>query len=145
MAELKTRPNDGDVHAFLNSVEHDKRREDAFTIMELMQEITGEPPKMWGASIVGFGTYRQRYANGSETDWMAIGFSPRKANLTLYIMNGFDQYNDLTSRLGKFKTGKACLYITRLENVDMDVLRDLISHSVQYVKDHMDIRNQTED
>ena len=133
MAENKTQRNDGDVVAFLNTVENAKKRQDSFTIMKLMAEVTGEPAKMWGASIIGFGTYRYRYASGREGEWFLTGFAPRKQSLTLYIMSGFDQYDDLMARLGKHKTGKSCLYIKKTEDVDMDVLRELVKLSAEHV------------
>lgn len=134
MAELKTRVNDASVVDFLNGVGDDQKRADCFELVDLMKEITGEEPKMWGPSIVGFGSYRYRYDSGREGDWMQVGFSPRKQALTLYIMSGFSRYEDLLKRLGKHKTGKACLYVKRLSDVDRDVLRDLIAQSVEHVK-----------
>ena len=133
MAELKTQKNDGNVEIFLNSVAHDKRRADAFQVLELMKEVTGEAPKMWGDSIIGFGSYHYTYASGREGDWFLTGFSPRKQNLTLYIMAGFDEYDDLMARLGKFKTGKSCLYINKLEDIDQDVLKELVEKSAEHM------------
>ena len=134
MAELKTQRNDASVEAFLDSVEDERRRADSFRVLDLLREITGEEPAMWGTSIVGFGSYHYTYASGREGDWPVVGFSPRKRNLTLYIMDGFDTYNALLARLGKHKTGKACLYISRLADVDLDVLRDLIKQSIAHVR-----------
>jgi len=134
MAELKTQKNEASVEAFLNSVEHDKRCADGFAVLELMKEVTGEEPAMWGKSIVGFGTYHYKYASGREANWMLVGFSPRKRNMTLYIMDGFDRYDELLSRLGKYRTGKSCLYINKLEDVDIEVLRELIRLSVAHMK-----------
>ncbi|MDE0061535.1 MAG: DUF1801 domain-containing protein, partial [Gammaproteobacteria bacterium] len=111
MSELKTRQNDGDVDAYLDSVENPNRREDARRIIVLMREITGEPPRMWGSSIVGFGSYHYTYASGREGDWPVVGFAPRKRNLVLYIMPGFARYESLLARLGKHRTGKSCLYV----------------------------------
>jgi hypothetical protein len=133
MAELKTKPGDDSVEAFLNSVEDDQKREDAFALLTLMKEVTGEEPTMWGDSIVGFGSYHYRYASGREGDWFLTGFSPRKRNLSLYIMAGFDEYDDLLAKLGKFKTGKSCLYLKRLEDVDVEVLRELVRQSAEHV------------
>ncbi len=133
MAELKTQENDGDVAAFLNSVAHDKRRADSFAVLKLMQEVTGKEPKMWGDSIIGFGHYHYKYASGREGDWFLTGFSPRKQSLTLYIMAGFDEYNALMAKLGKFKTGKSCLYINKLEDVDEAVLRELVQKSAEHM------------
>jgi hypothetical protein len=133
MAELKTKQNEADVEAFLNGVADEKKRRDCFAILELMQQVTGLPPKMWGDSIVGFGSYHYKYASGREGDWFLTGFSPRKGNLTLYIMAGFDQYDELMKRLGKYKTGKSCLYIKKLEDIDLAILRDLVEQSVQHM------------
>jgi hypothetical protein len=132
MAELKTRKNEGDVEAFLNGVEHDKRREDSFKVLQMMKDVTGMEPLMWGSSIVGFGSYHYKYASGREGDWFRVGFSPRKQALTLYLMTGFSASEDLMKRLGKYKTGKACLYIRKLEDVDMNVLRELVAQSFKY-------------
>jgi len=135
VSDPKTRPTDDSVEAFLNSVEDDKKREDAFALLRLMKEVTGEEPTMWGDSIVGFGSYHYRYASGREGDWFLTGFSPRKRNLTLYIMAGFDEYDDLLEGLGKYKTGKSCLYLNRLEDVDVQVLRELVRRSAEHVAD----------
>ena len=134
MAELKTKPNDADVVTFLNSVADRKKRQDCFTILDMMKQVTGEEPKMWGTSIVGFGNYHYKYQTGREGDWFIAGFSPRKQNLTLYIMAGFDQYDELLSKLGKYKTGKSCLYIKGLADVDEAALRELVKQSVEHMK-----------
>ncbi len=134
MAELKTKPNDESVSNFLNSIEEPQKRQDAFEILKMMEQITQSPPKMWGTSIVGFGDYRYKYESGREGDWFITGFSPRKQNLTLYIMSGFDRYDELMSKLGKYKTGKSCLYIKKLSDVDAKVLRDLVEASYRYFK-----------
>jgi hypothetical protein len=133
MAELKTQPTDESVELFLNSVENDKKRTESFTILKLMREVTGSEPQMWGDSIVGFGNYKYRYASGRQGEWFLVGFSPRKRNLTLYIMSGFDGYDGLLGELGKYTTGKSCLYINKLEDVNLDTLRELVKRSV----DHM--------
>jgi hypothetical protein len=134
MAELKTQAHDGDVEAFLAGVEHDKRREDAFAVLELMKKITKEEPRMWGPSIVGFGEYHYKYESGREGDWFVTGFSPRKQALTVYIMAGFARYEELMAKLGKYKTGQSCLYINKLEDVDRTVLAELITQSVAHMK-----------
>ena len=131
MAELKTKKNKASVTAFLNSVEDEKRRKDSKRVLKMMKEITGKKPEMWGASIVGFGSYDYKYASGQEGNWFKVGFSPRKTALTLYIMTGFSRYASLMKKLGKYKTGKSCLYIKKLEDIDMDVLRELIEESVK--------------
>jgi hypothetical protein len=133
MAELKTKHNDGDVGAFLDAIEDDRKRADAVRINDLMAEVTGTRGAMWGDSIVGFGTYRYRYASGRQGEWFKVGFSPRKQNLTLYIMSGFDHFDDLLGRLGRYSTGKSCLYVKRLEDVDVDVLRQLVAESVAHI------------
>jgi hypothetical protein len=133
MAELKTKENDASVEAFVRGVEDDKQRADARNVLRLMREVTGSEPKMWGSSIVGFGRYHYKYASGREGDWFMTGFSPRKANLTLYIMAGFDRYDELLRKLGKYKNGKSCLYVRRLEDIDLNVLRRLITASVEHL------------
>lgn len=135
MTELKTKRNKGDVKAFLNSVPDERKRQDSFTILELMRQVTGKEPEMWGDSIVGFGSYHYKYKSGREGDWFLTGFSPRKQNLTLYIMSGFDEYDQLLSKLGKHSTGKACLYIKKVEDVDMDVLNKLVKKSVAHMEE----------
>jgi len=129
-AELKTKKNDGDVEQFLNSVKDKKRQEDARKVTKLMQEITGEKPVMWGSSIIGFGTYHYKSpATGREGDWMRIAVSPRKQSLTIYLLDGFSDYQKLLDKLGKHKTGKSCLYINKLEDVDISVLSKMIKKS----------------
>lgn len=134
MATLKTQPTENDVEEFLNAIDDRQKREDSFKILGIMKSITGEEPKMWGSSIIGFGQYHYQYESGREGDWFLTGFSPRKQNLSLYIMAGFENYDDLMSRLGKYKTGKSCLYIKRLEQVDLDILKKLIKESVDYMR-----------
>ena len=134
MAEPKTGKNRASVQEFLASVENEKRREDARVVLKLMREVTGEKPTMWGPSIVGFGSYHYRYASGREGDWMLTGFSPRKQALTLYIMGGFPRHEHLMKELGKYRTGKSCLYVNKLEDIDLDVLRRLVSDSVDHMR-----------
>ena len=121
-AENKTQPTEKSVIDFLNSVENDQRRDDSFEVLKLMEKITGEPAKMWGPSIVGFGSYHYKYATGREGDFLATGFSPRKTALTLYIMSGFSNYHKLMENLGKYKTGKSCLYVKKLTDLNLVVL-----------------------
>ena len=135
MAENKTRPTDQDVTDFLNSVEHKTRREDGFDLLQMMEEITGEEAAMWGSSIVGFGSYHYKYESGREGDMPLVGFSPRKQSMTLYIMPGFDDYEDLLAELGKHKLGKACLYVNKLADVNNTVLRTLIRRSYEHMKE----------
>ncbi len=134
MSDPKTRPNDTSVEAFIDAVDHTGRREDARILLELMRRVTGEEAVMWGLSIVGFGSYHYRYASGQEGDWPITGFSPRRQNLSIYIMPGFERYQDLLSRLGKHKTGKSCLYVNKLADVDMNVLEKLVHTAVTDMK-----------
>ena len=131
---MKTKKNATSVKQFIDAVAHEGRREDARKVLKLMEEVTGEKGAMWGDSIVGFGSYHYCYESGREGDWFLTGFSPRKANLTLYIMSGFDKYDELLAKLGKYKTGKACLYINKLDDVDVKVLRRLIKESVAHIE-----------
>lgn len=132
--ELKTKVNEASVEGFLNSVTDEQKREDCFEILRLMKQVTKEAPKMWGSSIVGFGSYRYKGASGREGDWLLTGFSPRKENLTLYIMGGFDLHKDLLKKLGKHKTSVGCLYIKKLDDVDKKVLKELVAESVKITK-----------
>ena len=134
MAELKTKVSKASVNNFLNSVKDEQKRKDSFKILEMMKKITKEEPKMWGPSIVGFGKYHYKYESGHEGDMCIAGFSPRKEALTIYILPGFEKYDSLMKKLGKYKTGKSCLYIRRLEDIDTKVLTELISESYKYMK-----------
>lgn len=131
MAELKTKQNDASVEEFLGAVANERRREDAFAALELLTRVTGREPRMWGTSIVGFGSYRYRYASGRTGEWPRIGFSPRKQNLTVYVMPGFSNYDEILSRLGKHRTGKSCLYVNKLADIDMGVLEELVGSSLE--------------
>jgi len=133
MAEPKTRPSDQSVEAFLEGVADEQRRRDSRAVLKLMREVTGTEPRMWGDSIVGFGSYHYQYASGREGDWFLTGFAPRKQALTLCIMSGFDGYAALLDQLGRYTTGKSCLYVKRLEDVDLPTLRELIRQSVEHV------------
>lgn len=134
MAETKTRATDASVGALLRSIPDDARRQDCLRLLEIMKSVTGDEPKLWGPAMVGFGSYHYRYESGREGDWFVTGFSPRKANLTLYIMAGFDRYAELLERLGTFKTGKSCLYVKKLADVDEAVLTELIAASVEHMR-----------
>ncbi|WP_299213320.1 DUF1801 domain-containing protein [uncultured Dokdonia sp.] len=134
MSEPKTKVNDASVKDFLNAVEHPVRRADSFTILEMMTKITGVDPKMWGGSIIGFDSYHYIYASGREGDWPIVGFSPRKQNISLYIMPGFSQFKSLLEKLGKHKTSKACLYINKLSDVDLEILKTIIQQSVDSMR-----------
>ena len=132
--EVKTKVNEASVEGFLNSVADEQVRKDCFEILKMMKQVTKEEPKMWGASIVGFGSYHYKGASGREGDWMLIGFSPRKQNLTLYLNHGFEVHKDLLKKLGKYKTGMGCLYIKNLDDVDKKVLKELVTESVKRMK-----------
>jgi hypothetical protein len=132
MAELKTRVTKASVDKFLQGIKDGKKREDCYLILKIMKKATKAAPKMWGTSIIGFGDHHYKYASGREGDWFITGFSPRVQNLTLYMMGGFDQ--ELLKKLGKYKTGKGCLYINKLEDVDTKILDKLITTSVKKAK-----------
>ena len=134
MSQNKTRPTDQSVIDFLNSVDHETRREDGIALLKMMEELTGEEAVLWGSSIVGFGSYHYKYESGREGDMPLVGFSPRKQSMTLYIMPGFDEYEEMLSALGKHKIGKSCLYVNKLADVDKEVLRRLVKHSYDHMK-----------
>ena len=136
MAELKTKPTQASVKEFLNQIPDKERRDDCFAVAKIMEEITGDKPKMWGPSIVGFGTYHYKYDSGREADWMLTGFSPRKKDLTLYIMMGFEKHADLMKQLGKHSKSKSCLYIKRLSDIHVPTLKKLIKSSVKDLKNY---------
>ncbi len=133
LAEIKTKPSGSSVEEFINSVPDEQKREDAFVIMEMMKKATGEEPVLWGSSIIGFGNKRYRSpTTGREVDWLKIGFSPRKANLSLYISIGIEEHADALERLGKHKTGVGCLYINRLSDVNIEVLQEMIKTAAKH-------------
>lgn len=134
MTELKTKPNDLSVKTFLDSIADHQVRSDCYKLVELMQKITGQEAKMWGNTIVGFGSYHYKYASGREGDWMITGFAPRKQNLTVYIMEGFDRHKVELARLGPYTTGKSCLYIKKLEDINLSILKEIIKNSVESMK-----------
>ena len=138
----KTRPTDAGVDTFLDAVDDERRRKDARTVKSMMERITGWEPKMWGPGIVGFGEYHYRYDSGREGDFLITGFSPRKRALTIYVMPGFTRYDALMGKLGKFKTGKSCLYINKLTDVDLAVLEELIRRSVEYMMEKYGVSRQ---
>ena len=129
MAEIKTQVTRASVDKFLQQIRDEKKRADCYAILKIMKKATKADPKMWGPSIIGFGNYHYVYESGREGDWFITGFSPRAQNLTLYMMGGFD--TELLKNLGKYKTGKGCLYIKRLEDIDQKILSELISKSVR--------------
>jgi len=130
MAELKTKKNKLSVPKFLNSIEDEQKRKDSLEILDIMKKITKSEPAMWGSSIVGFGSYHYKYKSGREGDWFLTGFSPRKQNLTLYIMSGFSEHDELLKKIGRCKTSKGCLYIKRLSDIDKKVLQQVVKKSV---------------
>lgn len=135
MAEAKTKPTEQSVESFLDKVPDEQVRDDCFSLIKLMKNVTGFPPKMWGPAIVGFGKYHYKYESGHEGDSCLAGFSPRKQNITLYVMPGFSNESpDLLKKLGKHKAGKGCLYIKKLEDIDTGVLEKLVKQSVDYLK-----------
>ena len=132
MAELKTKVTKASVDQFLQGIKDEKKREDCYQVLKIMKKVTKSEPKMWGLSIIGFGDHHYVYESGREGDWFVTGFSPRVQNLTLYMMGGFDR--ELLKKLGKYKTGKGCLYINKLADVDLKVLNELIATSVKQAK-----------
>lgn len=136
--ENKTTETEASVDDFLNSVTDEKKRADCFEVKAMMEQLTGMPAKMWGPAIIGFGTYHYKYDSGREGDFLKVGFSPRAQNLTLYIMPGFGRYEELMEKLGKYKTGKSCLYLKKLDDVDKTVLEELIHESYTYMSDKYD-------
>ena len=137
MAEAKTQPTNQNVKEFLNQIQEPERRADCFEIVKIMEKITGEKPTMWGPSIVGFGSYHYKYASGREGDWPMTGFSPRKKDLTLYIMMGFEKHADLMEKLGKHSTSKSCLYIKRLSDIHLPTLKKLVKVSLKDLKEYI--------
>ena len=132
----KTVATDQSVQEFIDSVDNEVKKNDSLTLLDMMADITGRPPVMWGSSLIGFGTYHYKYASGREGDFFLTGFSPRKQALTIYIMPGFSEYDEILGKLGKYKTGKSCLYIKKLDDVDQEILQELIAKSVAYMRDN---------
>jgi Domain of unknown function (DU1801) len=126
MPEQKTKPSDQPVEQFLNAIADETKREDCFVLLKMMQQVTGKEPKLWGKQLIGFGQYRYKGKSGREGDWFLIGFSPTKNDISIYILSGFDVFAELMKKLGKHKTGKGCLYIKKLEDVDVKVLKELV-------------------
>jgi len=134
MAEVKTKLTEQTIESFLDKILDEKVRNDSYTITRLMEKVTGEKPKMWGTNIIGFGQYHYKYDSGHEGDICLTGFSPRKGNLSLYVLAGFEGQAELLAKLGKHKTGKGCLYIKKLDDVDINVLESLIIRSFDLLK-----------
>lgn len=137
MAELKTKQHDADVIEFIDTFANtEQKREDSFALVKLMQEFTGQPPKMWGPSMIGFGSYHYKSNRSSqEGDWPLVGFSPRKAAISLYVYTGNPDHAYLLKDLGKFKIGKACIYINKLSDIDQDALKKLMSATIDFLKE----------
>lgn len=133
-SQNKTQPTAASVETFLSTVEPPQKQTDARTLLIMMQDLTGKAPVMWGSSIIGFGTYQYKYDSGREGSHIVTGFSPRKTALTVYIMCGFDSHQGLMDRLGTYKTGRSCLYIKKLSDIDQDILRQLIMASITWMK-----------
>ena len=131
MAELKTKPGDESVDAYLEAVADPERRAECLALLELMREATGLEPRLWGGTMVGFGSYHYKYASGQEGDWFLVGFAPRKRELTLYLGGGLEPHRESLAKLGKHKTGKGCLYLKRLSQVDLDVLREMVARTAR--------------
>ena len=132
MSDMKTRPTEANVSEFLESIENERRKLDAYVLLGLLEELTSEKPVLWGPSIIGFGSYHYKYASGREGDWFRVGFSPRKRAFTVYIRPTVEHYNHMLKDLGKHRTGKGCLYINKLEDVDIGVLEKILLESLQY-------------
>jgi len=140
MAEIKTQPTDQTVEAFLDAVEPGRKREEARALDALFRRVTGWTPVMWGSSIIGYGAYHYKYESGREGDFLATGFSPRKAKHSIYILPGCADYGAIMARLGKHSTGKSCLYVTKLADIDLDVLAELIETGVKDLASHYEVR-----
>ena len=135
MAKNKTVATDASVETFIDAVENETRRNDCRELLDLMRDVTGKEPKMWGPAMIGFGSYHYRYESGREGDFFITGFSPRKTALTVYLMPGLDRYTDERTRLGPHKTGKSCLYLKSLDSIDRGVLRDMIEDSIAFMRE----------
>jgi hypothetical protein len=134
MAELKTKPTEQSVKAFLERISDKRRRSDCYTVLDMMKRVTGAEPKIWGTGVVACGDYHYKYASGREGDWFLVGFASRKSALTLYITSGIERFPRLMEKLGKHKAAKGCLHIKSLDDVDLSVLEDLLKRSVEHVK-----------
>jgi hypothetical protein len=135
MSELKTKKNEASVIDFINQVEDEQKRADSFKLIEIMERLAGAPAKMWGGSIIGFGEYHYKYKSGREGDWMLVGFSPRKANISIYTMCDVESNKDLLDQLGKYKNGKSCIYVKQLSDINQDILEQLIVESIEQTKE----------
>jgi hypothetical protein len=131
---LKTKVNDTSVVNFLNKIDDEHKRNESFQLLDIFTKLSGHEPKMWGNSIIGFGSYHYKYASGQEGEWMKLGFSPRKQKFSIYIMSGFDKLEKNLEKLGKYKTGKACLYVNKLADIDLKKLERLITESFKHLR-----------
>lgn len=134
MATLKTQPTNVDPGEFIEKLDNEKRKKDALELLEMMTRISGEKPVMWGPAIIGFGNYHYKYESGREGEWFEVGFSPRKASLSVYIMTGYKKFHDIMDRLGKYKTGASCLYINKLDDIDRSALEELLQTSIDHIR-----------
>ena len=134
MAELKTKKNDASVQQYLNAIDDAQRKKDCLSIHQMMQKVTGHEGSMWGDSMVGYGSYHYKYESGREGDWFLAGFSNRKQSISIYIMSGFSRYDDLLANLGKHKTGKSCLYIKNLNDINEEILKEMIETSIEFIQ-----------
>lgn len=139
MAEPRTAPTPTDPRRYIGSIEHETRRADAVVLVEMFERLTGEPPVMWGPSIIGFGRYHYRYDTGHEGDSFITGFAPRTARQVIYVMPGYLDLNEPLSRLGKHRLGKACLYVNKLDDIDIDVLEEIVEFGIAHVREHYEI------
>ncbi len=141
MAKNKTEQTEANVREFIEAfADSEKKKKDSYTLIQLMQEATGHEPKMWGPSIIGFGSYHYKYKTGHEGDAPLLGFSPRKAALSLYVYTGLEEHRYLLEGLGKFTTGKVCIYVKKLEDIDKDKLRRLMDESLRYLRENYEIQ-----
>lgn len=134
MAKLKTKKNNASVQKYLDAIDNTQRKKDCLKIHELMKKVSGHEGSMWGESIVGYGSYHYKYDSGREGDWFLAGFSNRKQSISIYIMSGFSRYDDLLANLGKHKTGKSCLYINKLDDIDESILQEIIETSIEFIQ-----------
>jgi len=135
MTKAKTLPTNDSVTSFIDALDNEQRKKDSHKLLKIFAEITGQPAVLWGTAIVGYGSYHYVYASGREGDWMKTGFSPRKSGMSVYLMNGYDDYQQQLKQLGKFKKGKSCLTVNKLEDIDLDILSKMIEHSYQWMCD----------
>jgi len=139
--ENKTKPTEVSVEEFLDSVENEQKRKDSFELIESMKKVTGKEPKMWGPSIIGFGSYHYKYASGHEGDAPLCGFSPRKSAISLYVFTGLDKHEHLLEGLGKFTMGKACIYVKRLSDIDLKAMEKIIKETIKFLKATYEVKD----